>query len=272
MTTCGIEAAGAVTAKQAHELPVAELSRLVLGEAGAALVTEVERPTWYTGPLAAPLPPGADPSRDPPPLTQIAFYTRPKGWPVTGWAPWSALCYRTKIRVDFGVGGAARDITTETVFAAGFSGPYAGRGTADDASRLDQACPALPFRRFFEAPNPWSAENVIGAVDLLHRTLPQGPVPNLTLTCLPAPQPCPAAADPRLAAWIAVDRIMGVEAAACDTGRSTAPPLSDQADACYNVQLNSSDRLSNRLFLALHVADGSITIRRARLDRMIVVS
>jgi hypothetical protein len=93
-------AAGGVTPKQAQTLPVAELARLVLGEAGA-LVVDVDRPKWPTCEIMCP-PLTEEQLKQPPPLRLgLTFYLRP--FAASGMLnKWTGLCGVSHVFVSYG--------------------------------------------------------------------------------------------------------------------------------------------------------------------------
>jgi hypothetical protein len=93
--------ASAVTPEQAQSLPLPELARLVLGQAGA-LVVEVDRPKWPTGCQMIACPTFTEEQlKQPPPLSfGLNFYLRPFAASDMS-NRWTGLCGVVIIEVSF---------------------------------------------------------------------------------------------------------------------------------------------------------------------------
>jgi hypothetical protein len=87
-----------ITVREAQTLPAKELAKRLLGDVGAALVVDVDRPTWESelvGPGLRPPKPQPWPPPDPPPMPELVFYTHPRASNQFG------LCSETVITISF---------------------------------------------------------------------------------------------------------------------------------------------------------------------------
>lgn len=110
--------ASAVTPEQAQSLPVSELARLVLGEAGALMV-DVDRPTWPTTCRMVACPHYTEEQRrQPPPLSfGLTFYQRP--FAVSDIADrWTGMCGVVIVDVRFDDRGAVAGFDTRVSWGA----------------------------------------------------------------------------------------------------------------------------------------------------------
>lgn len=263
-TVLGLLAApawGAVTPEQAQTLPVAELARLVLGEAGS-VVAEVDRPKWHMQgcEFGCPSPP-PEPPRGWPPLEGLTFYGRP----AAGWSSnqWRGLCEVQVISVSFNGSGEVNGIGFDRRWAAPFGMERVAAGATDaDVPAGDEKCRSGGDpRTFFEAGGSLglAAFRVLVASSLLAEAAERGGRLPFRFKCKSAYFDCEKNAARNVAQLIAAPRISRVEQVDCADRREKLS--STRARACYEVALRHPGET-----LFLEVVDDVSNLRIERLE------
>jgi hypothetical protein len=257
--------ASAITPEQAQTLPVAELAKLVLGEAGA-LVVDVDRPEWHTCEFScAPL--TEEQLKRPPPLQSLTFYTRP----AAGWssAKWRGLCRVDAIRVSFDGQGAVAgfDIRRRWTSPSGMQRAKADIMEAELPAENDKCRSGGDARTFFEADDMigLTAFRVLVAARLYREAVERGvPLP-FKFKCKSDLWACEDEPAKAVAMRFWPIHISKVEQVDCADRRRRVS--STEAAACYTVALE----LGERLFLEVADAMTELRIKRLEYSRSTVI-
>lgn len=254
-------ASASVTPEQAQTLPVAELARLVLGEAGA-VVAEVDRPKWpvqgcgYGCP-----PPPREPPKGWPPLDRLTFYGRP----AMAWSSnkWRGLCGVQVINVSFSAGGEVNGIAFDRRWASPFGMERVPAGAARaDLPDGDEKCRSGGDpRTFFEADGPigLTAFRVLVAARLFAEAAERGGRLPFRFKCKSDYFDCENDAARTVAQRIGPSYVSKAEQVDCaDRARKLSSFL---MRACYSVELRD---FGESLFLEL--VDDSSDVRIERLE------
>lgn len=261
-------ASAAVTPEQAQTLPVAELARLVLGEAGA-LVAEVDRPEWPVqgcGP-GCPPPPREQP-KGWPPLDRLTFYGRPAmAWSSSGWR---GLCEVQVITVSFGAGGEVNGIGFDRRWASPFGMERVPAGaTLADLPDGDGKCRSGGDpRTFFESDGPigLTAFRVLVAARLFAEAAERGGRLPFRFKCKSAYFDCGKEAARTVAQRIGPSYVRNAEQVDCaDRSRKLSSLL---MRACYRVELRD---VGESLFLELVEDSSDVRIERLEYLRGLVI-
>jgi hypothetical protein len=231
--------AGAVTPQQVRELPVAELARLVLGEAGA-VVEDVDRPEQQTcmfgcGSLT-------EEQRAQAPLLSnvITFYTR--AFPA-GSLEWRGLCEVQLISVYLDESGKVSGIRMEKRWgvphrmerAVAYTSPEALK--ARSAAEAERCRTGADVRTFFTADEGHdTAHRAVVAAELFAEAAGRGSPLTFKFKCKSDFMECEQGKGAMTAAaQFQPANIKRVEQVDCADGHSKLIKLA--AEACYRVEL-----------------------------------
>jgi hypothetical protein len=266
--------AHAVTPQQAQTLPTAELARVVLGEAGQAVV-RVERPQWRTcRGLCPPLSPAdIEARKGPPPLTQgLTFYQRPTSVTAYG-SEWVGLCRSTVIGVHYGADDKVTGLVTYTRYAVPdriVKGPgYDPKSDpAKRQAQADQKCAdGWTPQSEFSADSEISALRVTLAATLFAQMASQAHVVGIHVECSDFRGLCPSKdQNQRVAASLAANRIRYVEQVSC-TARQE-PVSSFAPHGCYTVRLADDGETA---FLDVTETQSGLKLQRIAYSRAMVL-
>jgi hypothetical protein len=256
--------AGAITPEQAQTLPVGELARLVLGEAGA-LVVDVDRPKWPACDIMC-SPPTEEQSRRPPPLgLGLTFYLSPTA--ASGMLDqWTGLCSVAMVGVSFdeqgrvtGIGQGRRWGVPNGLHRVGSKNPVKDF-RARLASETEKCRSAADPRAFFVADAyETSAYRVVIAAKLFAEAAAKGgPLP-FRLKCRSFADECGKHSAETVASRFRPEHIRMAMQVDC-----SKPDLSLQSigpRGCYDVTLDTPGES-----LLLEVADGYSKLRIERVE------
>jgi hypothetical protein len=251
--------ASAVTPEQAQTLPVAELARLVLGEAGV-LVEDVDRPKWRTCGVGCP-PLTEEQMKGWPNLDRLTFYTRPG----VGWSSekWRGLCVVQVISVPFGARGEVAGIAVGRSWAAPFGMErVTTKATQSDIAAEDEKCRSGGDpRTFFQGDDVvgLTAFRVLVAARLFAEAVERGGRLPFKFECKSDFSECEEGAAESVSARFWPATIASAEQVDCADRQQKLSSVGP--DACYRVSLK---RDGESLFL--EIADGFSDIRIKRLE------
>lgn len=261
--------AQAITPEQAQTLPVAELARIVLGEAGV-LVVDVDRPKWPTCHHC--LPPTEEQQKQPPPLHfGLTFYTRifPERWNYE----WRGLCGYHLITVAYdgsgkpsGIGKSFRWGAPHGMKRASTKPSFEDLEAFAEAERAKCATGTDP-RTFFAFDDELGngPYRVLVAAELFAEAAGRdAPLP-FKFECTSEYGKCEGEGARDVAERFRSANIASVEQVDCaerDVKLSSFRP-----DACYTVQLRND---AESLFLELTGAHSELRIKRVEYHRRTV--
>ena len=258
--------AGAVTPEQAQTLPVGELARLVLGEAGA-LAIDVDRPKWPVCEMMCPTPAlTAEQLKQPPPLSAgLTFYLSPFAASAMT-DQWQGLCGVPMVGVSFDEQGQVTGIGAGQRWGVphGMARTGADRRMTDFGSRLAAATAecrnGADVRSFFSADNDTSALRAVIAAHLLGEAARDPARRTFKLVCQSYMSRCEGAQGvEEVAAAIAPARIIQVYQVDC--AHPNAMTLSLGPGGCYHLSLASPGE-----WAVVEVADAYSTLRLERVE------
>lgn len=264
----------AITPEQARSLPVAELARLVLGEAGALFV-DVDRPTVPS--CGNFCPPFTDEERRVPPLwLGMTFYQRPSSvswrWPQI----WTGLCMTMLVAVKFDEGGRLSGLSQEVRYGVPHGMLHHGleprdRGVWEARQRdAETACQtnASP-RALFVADDGLSAHRAMVALHLFAEAARRpGPLP-FRFQCWTQEIDCTTSELQRadLAARLVPERVGRVSQVECNEPHSLFRGFG--WTACYRIDLTETGA---SVFVEVEEEGaGEIIIKRFKFVRSIVM-
>lgn len=258
--------AGAVTPEQARTLPVAELARQVLGEAGALMV-DVDRPAWPGCRMIACPHYTEEQLKQAPPLRfGMTFYQRTFAALETS-NRWTGLCGVVLVDVRFDEGDELTGIDTrvtwgvpdrlERIPATAASKDFAARLAAATAKCRASADP----RRFFIADSADDAYRVAIAARLFGEAARLGKPLPFGFKCSSHRLLCRDGAAEAVAARFALANI--AQAVQVDCDRPHLPISAIGPAACYDVRFHEPGET-----LLLVVADAYSDLRIERLEYM----
>lgn len=265
----------AITPQQAQSLPVAELARLVLGEAGALFV-DVDRPTVPPcGNVCLPL---TDEERRVPPLwLGMTFYQRSTAvswrWPEV----WTGLCTTPLVAVRFDGSGRVSGLSQEVRYGvphgiSRHSPVPSDRGVWEARQRdAETACQtrASPRALLFVADESLSAHRAMVALHLFAEAARRpGPLP-FRFQCWTQLVDCATSELQRahLAATLGPERVARVSQVDCNEPNHLLRSFG--WTACYTIDL---DEAGASVFVEVdEEGAGEIIIRRFKFARGIVM-
>lgn len=256
--------AGAVTPEQAQSLPVAELARMVLGEAGA-LAVDVDRPKWPLCDIMCPTP-TAEQLKQPPPLSAgLTFYLSPFAASTMS-GGWRGLCGVVVVGVSYDGQGEVTGIGTGYRWGVprGMARTEADERPTGFGARLAAATAecrdGANVRSFFTADNDNSAVRAVVAAHLLGEAARDPARRTFKLSCRIYTSRCEGAEGvEQVAAAIAPDRITQVFQVDC--ARPDEMTLSFGPDGCYELSLASPGESA-----LVEVADTYSTLKLKRVE------
>lgn len=258
--------ASATTPEQAQTLSVAELARLVLGEAGV-LVVDVDRPKWSTCEIGC-LPLTEEQLARTPPLHSLTFYTRPG----MGWSSdkWRGLCGVKVIGVSFRKDGQVAGMGIRYVWASplGMKRVTTGVTQADLAAENEQCHSAGDPRTFFASDDivGLTAFRVAVAAELFAETVGRGAPLPFTFKCKSDFEECEDRAAKAVATTFRPANI--AEAEQVDCADRYQELLSVAARACYHVSLRGD---GEHLYLELADAFSELRIKRIEYNHGMII-
>lgn len=264
--------AGAITPEQAQTLPLDELARIVLGEAGANVV-DVDRPKWPTCGLPLMCSPETDPppGRAPPLSLGLIFYQRPYAVTLDR-EGWTGLCGTDMIHVAYDGDGRLARIVTGRAWGV----PHAMKRVRPAAPQPDsetrvaaanaECQGGVEPRSYFTADNDESASRVAIAAQLLAEAALSRAPPAFKLKCdtyLPV-EPCQGREALELvASAIAPARITQVYQVDCASPHKTT--LSFGPGGCYHLELDAR-RASVGASALIEVEDSYSVLKLKRVE------
>jgi hypothetical protein len=216
----GQEAAHGVSALEAQELTARELASRVLGDVGAALIIDVDRPEWGSDPGAWARRRGATPPSVPSPLYELVFWARPT---LSSFG----LCQQLLIKVHFarpdrdGARQQPDDVRTEVRFGVvGELTPPEGDAPSAHREAREAQCARQPAGRdYFPADGGASAHQAALITQQLASLGEAGETPTFPFSCRTFNRPCNDESDTlRSLNWRG---IRSVEAVPCGPGPHT---------------------------------------------------
>jgi hypothetical protein len=261
--------AQAITPEQAQTLPVDELARIVLGEAGVVAV-DVDRPKWLTCRICPPL--TEEQRKQPPPLhLGLTFYTRIVSFPRSN--EWRGLCSYDLISVAYDGSGKPSGIGKSSRWGAPHGMKRASVPTAENSEALAEAesekCAAGTDPRTF-----FAFDDVLGngpyrvlvAAELFAEAARRdSPLP-FKFECTSEFGKCEGEGPKELAERFRSANIASIEQVDCAEPHGKLSSFS--SDACYAVQLKDD---AESLFLELTGAFFEPLIKRIEYNRVTVV-
>lgn len=261
--------AQAITPEQAQTLPVAELARIVLGEAGVVAV-DVDRPKWLTCEILCP-PLTEEQRKQPPPLQLgLTFYTRMVS--VRRSNEWRGLCSYDLISVAYDGSGKPSGIGKSSRWGAPHGMKRASVPTAENSEAPTEAesekCAAGTDPRTF-----FAFDDVLGngpyrvmvAAELFAEAAERdSPLP-FRFECTSEYGKCEGEGAREVAEKFRSANIASVEQVDCAEPHGKLSSFAP--DACYTVQLKGE---AESLFLELTGAFFEPRIRRIEYNRVTV--
>jgi hypothetical protein len=257
--------ASAITPEQAQTLPVAELAKLVLGEAGA-LVVDVDRPKWHVCEFGCE-PLSQEQLKRAPPLDRLTFYTRP----ARGWSSerWSGLCEVDVIAVDFGKGAKVAGIKIHRRWTSPTGMQRAKKDvTEPDLPPGNDECSSVAdARSFFEADDPvgLTAFRVLVAAQLYDEAVERGTPLPFKFKCKSDYWECENKPAKAVAIRFSPVHISKAEQVDCADRRRKISSV--EAGACYTVDL----QLGESLFVEVADALSDLRIKRVEYSHGAVI-
>jgi hypothetical protein len=265
--------AGAVTPEQARALPLPELARLVLGEAGA-LAVDVDRPKWPTScqMIACPVVTEEQLKQAPPLAFGLSFYLRPFAASDL-LNQWTGLCGVVIVGVSFDSHGELTDMGTQVRWGV----PHGlervpATATAQDivprqAAETEKCRRVTDARTFFVSDaGDISAYRVAIAAHLFGEAARRGAPLPFRFKCESYQWECKDGGAETVAEKFRpanISTAMQVDCAPPHRNMTTIGPA-----ACYEIRLNDPGEA-----LLVEVANGfsSLTIERVEYTRSMVV-
>jgi hypothetical protein len=251
----------AVTPEEAQSLPLAELARRVLGEAGAAVV-DVDRPEWPTCDIMCP-PLTEQQRRQAPPLRLgLRFYQRPFAASLA-LHQWTGLCGTNLIFVHYDEQGRVSAIATGQRWGVpNGMGRIASPPPAQEfMSRLaaeTAKCQGADLRTFFVADDDVSALRVAVAAQLFAEAASRSDPLPFKLACNSHLGDCKGRdAVETVAAAFQVSRITQVSQVDC--AKPERPIVRYNQDGCYELSL---DRPGESILVEIGDAYSDLRIKR----------
>lgn len=243
-----------VSELEAQELSVHELASRVLGDVGATLVIDVDRPAWGSDPGAWARQRGASPPSVPSPLSRLVFYAQPI-------AASFGMCEQLLITVEFAMpdqNGSRQlpvNIQTESRFGVvSETTPPEGFFTSEYRTELDTECARQAAGRdYFPAHDRSDANYVTRITQHMAALGEANQTPPFPFTCLTFRTRCTDAST-RLASlnW---REIRSVDAVPCTPG-----PHRVQWPKCfeivYGIAMENGRRVQTLGYHTLHVVAG----------------
>jgi hypothetical protein len=260
--------AQAITPEQAQTLPVAELAKIVLGEAGV-LAVDVDRPKWLSCHICPPM--TEEERKQTPPLhLGLTFYTRIVSVPRSN--EWRGLCGYDLISVSYDGSGKPSRIGKSSRWGAPHGMKRTSIATAENSEALtkmeSEKCATDTDPRTFFAFDDALANGpyrVMVAAELFAEAAGRdSPLP-FKFECTSEYGKCEDEGPKEVAERFRSANIAGIEQVDCaepDRKLSSFSP-----DACYTVQLKED---SESLFLELTGPFFEPRIKRIEYNRVTV--
>jgi hypothetical protein len=262
--------AAAITPEEAQSLPLAELARRVLGEAGGTIV-EVDRPRWPTCDIMCP-PLTEEQSRRAPPLSHgLRFYQRPYAASLA-LNNWTGLCGTTVVFVHYDESGEVTSFATgqrwgvpngmervtRTVPASDFMARF-----AEESAK----CQGADVRKFFTADDDSSALRVAIAAQLFAEAARRGGRLPFKLVCRSAYGGCPPGGEAEtVAEAFRPSRIAQLSQVDCDRPDEALTRFGP--DGCYELTL---DRPGESILVEVADAYSELKLKRVEYALAMVV-
>lgn len=258
-----------VTARDAQDMPAQELARRVLGDAGAALVVDVDRPLFGSDPGDWAARRGQSPPSVPPALNSLTFYGRPHG------AMWG-MCEQLIVRVEF-VGENGADTpqipsSIETVHSFGVvessvqpHGPF----SQEYGQQLEAACAQQPVsREYFPAEGAGDASKVARVTEYLASIGAAHQTPAFQFSCEDFGRPCPDVSG--LLRTLTWRGIRSVQPIPCARQQHTVR-FPRCFDVVYGIAIERGHRVRTLGYVSLRVTAafpiGPVEIESAEIER-----
>jgi hypothetical protein len=262
--------AAAVTPKEAQSLPVEELARRVLGEAGS-LVVDVDRPKWPTCDHMCPPLTEAQRSEAPPLHLGLRFYQRPTAASIA-LGEWTGLCATTLVYLHYDRNGELTSFSTGQRWGVphGMQRVTQPIGPGDFMTRLGEQsarCQGADLRDFFIADDEGTALRIAVASHLFAEAVARpGPL-SFKLSCSTPYGDCRGrAAVETVAGAFRPTRFSQLNQVEC--AKPDREILRIGPDGCYSVML---DGPGEHILVEIADAYSELKLKRVEYSRGLVV-